>query len=494
MSDIRKTLILLAFFLFFFSSFSNVCAAPSITLYEPQNITYNTSYVPLNFTVNETVNVTIFVDNAKIESECYVNITYNKTECYLTNIDSYYNNIYTPSGTHYLNITVYNNNGSDFKEVWFVKNVTEHSVYISTCGVITAPDIYYLVNDIIDSNASRCISIKVSDVRLDCQWHKVDGIDASNSIGIFGEDPFVVVENCVLSDWSVGIQIWGRNTNLTNIVAFSNYVGIEDHSSEGIVDNVTSFDNYYGIQIINYPKELRNSIIRDNSIGIYLYVIQGFMAYNNIFNNTNNFVYDGALYANYFNTTKQPGVNIWNSSLGYIGGNAWFTPDGTGYSETSSCHDTDCDGFCDNPYVLVSGYISDYLPIAKTICQYPVILSVVFSYNSVDFGTVTPNIIAEAKSINYNVSITTNTNYKVSVNATDWSGPTTIPTNTLYFAVNDTLDKLSFSTAKQLSNAVQLIATFPSTVTTNYHGFYFNVPIVPQGTYTSIVTITYEVA
>jgi hypothetical protein len=122
------------------------------------------------------------------------------------------------------------------------------------------------------------------------------------------------------------------------------------------------------------------------------------------------------------------------------------------------------------------------------------VFSVVFNYNSVDFGTVTPNTIAEAKSINYNVSITTNTDYKVSVNATDWSGPITIPANTLYFAVNDTLDKLSFSTAKQLSNAVQQVAVFLSSVTTNYHAFYFSVPLVPPGIYTTTVTITYEVA
>jgi hypothetical protein len=136
------------------------------------------------------------------------------------------------------------------------------------------------------------------------------------------------------------------------------------------------------------------------------------------------------------------------------------------------------------------------LPIAKYVGQVyiPPSFSVVFNYNSVDFGTVTPNTIAEAKSINYNVSITTNADYKVSVNATDWSGAKTIPANTIYFAVNDTLDKLSFVTAKQLSNAVQQVAIFPSAVTTNYHAFYFVVPVVPIGTYTATITITYEVA
>jgi hypothetical protein len=108
--------------------------------------------------------------------------------------------------------------------------------------------------------------------------------------------------------------------------------------------------------------------------------------------------------------------------------------------------------FVTNPYILATDNI-DYLPLAR-YAPAPS-FSVVFNYNSVDFGTVTPNTIAEAKSINYNVSIASDSDYKVSVNATDWSGATTIPANTLYFAVNDTLDKLSFSTAKQLSNAVQ---------------------------------------
>jgi hypothetical protein len=222
------------------------------------------------------------------------------------------------------------------------------------------------------------------------------------------------------------------------------------------------------------------------------------LIYNNIFNNTNNIYFDGTIYTNYWNTTLQPGDNIWNSSLGYIGGNLWTTPDSNGYSDT--CVDANYDGFCDQPYDLLGdGSNIDYLPIAKYVGQNvpspppAPYLSVVFNYNSVDFGIVIPNTIAEAKSINYNVSITSSSDYKVSAYATDWSGPTTIPANTLYFAVNDTLDNLSFATAKQLSNSVQLIATFPSSVTTNYHAFYFNVPLAPPGTYTATITITYEV-
>jgi len=276
-----------------------------------------------------------------------------------------------------------------------------------------------------------------------------------------------------------GIYLYGSNANIISTVSISNpdnYGILLDGSNSNIIkDSIIKIDIPYL-----------------NAYGISLSSSSNNLIYNNIFN-----TYKGNAIVsygqNYWNTTLQPGNNIWNSSLGYIGGNLWTTPDNNGYSDT--CVDANYDGFCDQPYYITSdGSNIDYLPLAKYVGQNIPTLSVVFNYNSVDFGTVIPNTIAEAKSINYNVSITTNTNYKVSVNATNWKGAAIIPANTLYFAVNDTLDKLSFATAKQLSNEVQLIATFPSTVTTNYHAFYFRVPIAAIGTYTAIITITYEVA
>jgi len=56
--------------------------------------------------------------------------------------------------------------------------------------------------------------------------------------------------------------------------------------------------------------------------------------------------------------------------LGYIGGNFWTNPTSNGYSDT--CWDTDADGFCDQPYDLLGdGSNVDYLPIARTLGQYP---------------------------------------------------------------------------------------------------------------------------
>ncbi|MGC9200808.1 MAG: NosD domain-containing protein, partial [Candidatus Aenigmatarchaeota archaeon] len=112
---------------------------------------------------------------------------------------------------------------------------------------------------------------------------------------------------------------------------------------------------------------IKNSIIKNNTYGIYLYSagIDGpNLIYNNIFNNINNVGFEGYIYPNYWNITRERGKNIWNRFLGYIGGNLWINPNGTSHSDI--CNDTDKDGFCDDPYVLATDNI-DYLPLVKAI-------------------------------------------------------------------------------------------------------------------------------
>jgi len=377
---------------------------------------------------------------------------------------------------------------------------TTPSQEISYCTSITSSGEYYLTQDI-SSSELKCIDIQAYNVTLDCRGHIIKGVSASGSAGIYvyGFSSIKII-NCIISDWDVGIYLERSSyIILSNITVTSNYNGIHLFQSDSsILSNITAISNSHSGIFLYYASYniINGSVIQSNGAsGVGLVESYTNMFYNNLFNNTNNFYFEGTIYTNYWNTTLQPGTNIWNSSLGYIGGNLWTNPSNTGYSD--NCTDANFDGFCDQPYDLLgNGTNIDYLPLAKYVGQVyiPPSFSVVFNYNSVDFGIVTPNTIAEAKSINYNVSITTNTNYKVSVNATDWSGAKTIPANTIYFAVNDTLDKLSFVTAKQLSNAVQQVAIFPSAVTTNYHAFYFVVPVVPIGTYTATITITYEVA
>jgi parallel beta-helix repeat protein len=415
--------------------------------------------------------------------------------------------------------------GSNIDYLPIAKYVGQNVPYtpITGCTVITSPGEYRLVNDILNFSGDYCIKIQANNVTLDCQWHVISGVTTSSTLTTNAGIQIVsgysnnTVRNCILGNFTTGLTL-GSGTSFNNIrnivIRDYNYLfGIYLFgSNNNSISNVTSlnqvvaaiielansnynvlsniYHNYSGTSLIIINSQyntITNSTFVNDKIQIGLSSSDSAsynLFFNNIFNSTT-ILFANTKVENYWNTTLTPGTNIVGGP--YIGGNYWGKIDGTGFSDT--CVDANHDGICDSNYTVASNN-TDYLPLTKYI---PPSFSVVFNYNSVDFGTVTPNTIAEAKSINYNVSITTNTNYKVSVNATDWSGATTIPANTLYFAVNDTLDKLSFATAKQLSNAVQLVATFPSSVTTNYHAFYFNVPVVPVGTYTATVTITYEV-
>ena len=80
--------------------------------------------------------------------------------------------------------------------------------------------------------------------------------------------------------------------------------------------------------------------------------------YNNIFNNTEN-VYSQVDFSAKWNTSKEFGINIVGGS--YLGGNAWLSPNGNGFSQT--CFDSDNDGICDNPY-QINSKSTDFLPLA----------------------------------------------------------------------------------------------------------------------------------
>jgi parallel beta-helix repeat protein len=263
------------------------------------------------------------------------------------------------------------------------------------------------------------MDIQANNIVLDCQGHIIDGIDTENTYGIYvyRSSPTttnITIKNCVLTDWYYGIIFYNSNSNiLSNITSNSNSCGIIlssnsntlsnittnsntnygirlissnsntlsnittnsntlggisiEASNSNTLSNITSNSNYYGISIeASNSNTIKNSIIQGNFYGIYIYEAGENLIYNNLFNNTYNFFF-GRFYQNYWNTSYQEGENIWDASLGYIGGNFWTNPDDTGYSDT--CHDTNADGFCDDPYVLATDNI-DYLPIAKTVGQY----------------------------------------------------------------------------------------------------------------------------
>ena len=122
----------------------------------------------------------------------------------------------------------------------------------------------------------------------------------------------------------------------------------------------------------------------------------------------------------------------------------------------------------------------------------PTYVSVVFNYNTVNFGNVTPGSIDVPAPGTYggayNVTVTTNINLNVYAYRTNWS-----PYEgylVLKFGMHYNPGDLSPS--HTLVTYSQLIGTIAMGSYTHYHGYWLTVlSNAPSGTYSTTVTITY---
>jgi parallel beta-helix repeat protein len=298
---------------------------------------------------------------------------------------------------------------------------------ISNCGVLSITGAtYYLTSDIINYPNSTCIEITGNNITLDCQNHVIDGIDASDSKGIYIKGSSTKIFNCTVKDWYFGVFFASGYNQVENVSATSNYDGFylpsssynkiilskASENTEGVflignsnfnkIEKMSLKNNYYGILlhssssnildslnsknsyesiifVYSSNNTLKNSIIENSSysgVSIYYNGSMPNIIFNNLFNNSRNFyLYSSNI--NFWNTTKQPGQRIYTSGL--LGGNYWTTPTKTGYSD--NCTDSNSDSFCDSPYTLDSSNI-DYLPYTFTtphctICPWVSTLSLV---------------------------------------------------------------------------------------------------------------------
>uniref|UniRef100_D7DT45 Periplasmic copper-binding protein n=1 Tax=Methanococcus voltae (strain ATCC BAA-1334 / A3) TaxID=456320 RepID=D7DT45_METV3 len=212
----------------------------------------------------------------------------------------------------------------------------------------------------------------------------------------------VIIGNCT----NMNVE----NLNLSNIG-----IGLQiGHSFNNIISNITANSNrLYGINMyMSYNNTIINSTFINNDRGMYISDSYNNSLYNNIFNNTNNVFPDNS--KGYWNTSKENG-----------GGNFWFTPTGTGWSETAT--DDNEDGFCDSPYQMSLNNI-DYLPKA--------------------LDTKGPNIIINSpiKDKTYNIS-----NILINVTTTDMSG-----VKEVIATINDTNHSMNKNNSYYTYNATAL--------------------------------------
>ncbi|MFA5070762.1 MAG: PQQ-binding-like beta-propeller repeat protein [Candidatus Pacearchaeota archaeon] len=180
------------------------------------------------------------------------------------------------------------------------------------------------------------------------------------------------------------------SNNLTKIISFSNRLsGVWIYSSDSnrITNSTIYSNNVSGITIASSNRNviINTTIKNTTSYGIYLDRCVNTSIYNNIVNNSLNLNYTQSVsYNNSLNTTRQLGINFYDSDNPYIGGNFWAYPNGTGFSEI--CEDALLDGFCDLPYNDSGTLNMDYLALSDeyTLITAPEINLISPSNNSGD--------------------------------------------------------------------------------------------------------------
>jgi parallel beta-helix repeat protein len=183
---------------------------------------------------------------------------------------------------------------------WNDQPVCEHTfdfeIVGGQCMDINAPGYYALTADIINSSARWCINITASNVIFEGNGHTVDGVDASNTCGVWvGTHTAlrnVTIRNVTVTDWGYcGIIFNGveegrieRCTAASNdygIVLFSsaNNTAIDNAASsntDGIYsffsDNNTILHNFVTLNYggIGFSYSSNNSVLNNNASGNYL--------------------------------------------------------------------------------------------------------------------------------------------------------------------------------------------------------------------------------
>ena len=142
--------------------------------------------------------------------------------------------------------------------------------------------------------------------------------------------------------------------------------------------------------------------------------------------------------------------------------------------------------------VIIPVIKAEDITVSATVPPY---VSVVFNYNSVNFGNVAPGSTdvpaPNQDSGIYNVSVTTNVPLTVSAYRTAWS-----PSDVLTLKLATSMGvPFGLIIGTVIDTSTKLISSIGTGSYTHYHGYWLTVPsCAPAGTYSTTVTITYTPA
>ncbi|QKY21965.1 right-handed parallel beta-helix repeat-containing protein (plasmid) [Halolamina sp. CBA1230] len=126
---------------------------------------------------------------------------------------------------------------------------------VRECTRIDDPGRYVLTSDLRNVDGDACVEIQASDVAFDGDGHRIDGVDAADSVGVaVGADDAienVTVRDVELSDWDAGLRASARGGGSVTDVT---------------VDGVTSASNRgFGVHLADVDEgRVLNTIVRNN--------------------------------------------------------------------------------------------------------------------------------------------------------------------------------------------------------------------------------------
>jgi parallel beta-helix repeat protein len=139
--------------------------------------------------------------------------------------------------------------------------------YLTDCATLGTPgETYYLTADIIDYYfGETCMDVQADNIVLDCQGHTIDGAGDWRGIGIYNSN-YVVIRNCVLTDWYFGVDLTlSSNNNLQNLTISScgGYgIGLSSSHFNTLTD-ITIYNSSLGllIQVSDYTSIFNSTVM-----------------------------------------------------------------------------------------------------------------------------------------------------------------------------------------------------------------------------------------
>ena len=152
---------------------------------------------------------------------------------------------------------------------------------IDSCTVISNSGAYELTGNLENRNTGTCIRITASNVTLNGNSHRIDGIGSFGSGGVIvgsldSRTENVSVSNTTVTDWDDGVRYLNvTRGRLTNATSANNRVGLAVLNGSGVtVSNTTTAANtVYGISVTRDSRRtlLVNNTARANTLfGIHM--------------------------------------------------------------------------------------------------------------------------------------------------------------------------------------------------------------------------------